>query len=180
MKSNYRSYKVIKRLVVLLSIFLLPVLINAEVLIDKDITINPNTLSFSKNRAFAYCFGYEEECTQAVAGEEVSFSVDQRAVFRWGGESASYKLSFSPLINSTKQSLAAYQFDLSSGYFPYTTLTIRFASQQGATSHSCAVLISDGALSKSMKSRLATSLADQGIAYERYDDYVIIPCQNKT
>ena len=82
MESKYRSYTAIKRLLLLFSTLFLPVLSNAEELIVNGISINANTLSFSKNVPFSYCFGYEEECTQAVAGEEVSFSVDQRAVFR--------------------------------------------------------------------------------------------------
>ena len=168
-----------KKPIIFFSVCFLSALSNGEAQIN-DVSIDINTLSFSKNRAFSYCFGYEEGCTQAVAGEEVSFSVDQRAVFHWSNESASYKLSFSPLINSTKQSSAAYQFDLSTDYFPHSTLAIRFASQQGVSSNSCAVWVLDGVLSQSMRSMLATSLANQGIDYERYDDYVAIPCQSKT
>ena len=82
MKSNYRGYRVIERLILFLGISLLSALSSGEKLAYKGISVSANTLSFSKNRAFAYCFGYEEECIQAVAGEEVSFSVDQRAVFR--------------------------------------------------------------------------------------------------
>ena len=98
----------IRKLVIFIGILILSEITFAEALIGKDISINASTLSFSKNIPFSYCFDYEEECVQATAGEEVSFSVAQHAVFRWGSESASYKLSFSPLLNSTKHSSMAY------------------------------------------------------------------------
>ena len=168
-----------KKLMIFFSICLLSRLSNAEALIEKDISINSNTLYFSKSIPFSYCFNYQEECTQAISGEEISFSVEQRAVFRWETGATSGKSSFSPFMDNTSQSPPVYQFELSSDYFPYTTLHVRFVVQQGVTAHSCEVLVVDGLLSESMQSRLVSSLADQGIHYERYNHYMAIPCGNE-
>ena len=148
-----------------------------------DTTISAESIYFMANLPVSYTRGYEETSNAAASGEEVLFTVGERIVLRVDDASAGSraKIAFTPLALIKDQQPRPYHFELSSDYFPFSTLHVQFITSQGVSSRSCDVWVLDNVFGESMKNQLAASLSLQGLNFQRHENYISISCnQGKT
>jgi hypothetical protein len=174
-----KGVKMIKNIIVIMGLVYAVSIIAAESNSTVNITVDAESLTVTANHLVNNARGYEEDASTAVVGESIVFSASERLVLRTNAEEYNEKISFTPLIDIKENNLSPYTFQLSSNYFDYSILKVRFFSSKESSSRDCEVLVLDNLLSKSQKNQLLDSLESQNVNYGIFENYLSIPCDKE-
>jgi hypothetical protein len=132
MKAFKKRMKMIKTIIICLGGFLFTGMAYSAENMQITTTVSAESIYLTANLSISYTRGYEETSSEAASGEEVLFTVGERIVLRVDDASANTraKIAFTPLTSIKDQQPRPYEFELSSDYFPYSTLHVQFITLQ--------------------------------------------------